>query len=797
MQIPVRVVALRGKCRLIVCALLLAGGVPGNADDNTTNRTQADVQTLPGTQMLLLDEPLDVLMVRGINRFAERELRRSMQTRSQNWHRDYASEESYLQSVQANRERFAEIIGAIDARGDQPTLQMIISQDDFQSGIPILASSPECIVRQVRWPVMDGVTGEGLLLSPKSTEVTASVIAIPDADWSPEAMVGLSEGVDVPPFVLQCVQQGCEVLVPTLINRDHEFSGNPAVGFTNQSHREFVYRTSFEIGRHVIGYEVQKILAAVDYFALRRESQRKEGPIGVAGMGEGGLLAFYAAAMDTRIDSVMVCGYFDNREQVWREPIYRNVWSLLTEFADADIASLIAPRRLTIEACSVPEVDGPAEVTPGRRGGAAPGEIRTPEIASVRDEFALAQAHYQSLGRPGQIELVVSDGGTGPAGSNAAVTSFLTGLNLDASLKTPAKLTPHLPLADASARQARQIDELVERNQRLVRNSPRIREQHWNKADRSTVASWKESTESYRDEFYDEVIGRLPHQKLPINPRSRLMIEEEKFKVYEVVLDVFEDVIAGGLLLLPTDLKPGERRPVVVCQHGLEGTAASTLDQRKDRFLDRGFAAELAIRGFIVYAPQNPYRGGDAFREIQRKSNPLQRSLFSYIIPQHEQTLRWLSTLPYVDADRIAFYGISYGGKTAMRVPPFVPQYALSICSADFNEWIGKTTSNIYRASYVYTGEYEIWEWNMGNIASYAELACMMTPRPFMVERGHRDGVAPDEWVAAEYAKVRRHYDELGLGDSTTIEFFNGPHTIRGLGTFAFLHKHLNWPEPK
>jgi hypothetical protein len=70
-----------------------------------------------------------------------------------------------------------------------------------------------------------------------------------------------------------------------------------------------------------------------------------------------------------------------------------------------------------------------------------------------------------------------------------------------------------------------------------------------------------------------------------------------------------------------------------------------------------------------------------------------------------------------------------------------------------------------------------------------------MTPRPFMVERGHDDGVAPDEWVAWEYAKVRRHYDKLGLGDKTEIEFFNGPHKINGVATYDFLHKHLNWPK--
>ena len=62
-------------------------------------------------------------------------------------------------------------------------------------------------------------------------------------------------------------------------------------------------------------------------------------------------------------------------------------------------------------------------------------------------------------------------------------------------------------------------------------------------------------------------------------------------------------------------------------------------------------------------------------------------------------------------------------------------------------------------------------------------------------ERGHHDGVAPDEWVAGEYAKVRWVYAQLGLADRTEIEFFNGGHTINGQGTFEFLHRHLKWPE--
>ncbi|MBM3831967.1 MAG: hypothetical protein FJ403_01585 [Verrucomicrobia bacterium] len=74
-------------------------------------------------------------------------------------------------------------------------------------------------------------------------------------------------------------------------------------------------------------------------------------------------------------------------------------------------------------------------------------------------------------------------------------------------------------------------------------------------------------------------------------------------------------------------------------------------------------------------------------------------------------------------------------------------------------------------------------------------MAYLTFPRPFMVEGGQHDLVAPDEWVAYEYAKVRWFYDQFGLGERTDIEFFNGGHTINGQGTFDFLHQHLAWPK--
>jgi len=35
--------------------------------------------------------------------------------------------------------------------------------------------------------------------------------------------------------------------------------------------------------------------------------------------------------------------------------------------------------------------------------------------------------------------------------------------------------------------------------------------------------------------------------------------------------------------------------------------------------------------------------------------------------------------------------------------------------------------------------------------------------------------------------EVHRFYERLGIGGRTTIEYFDGPHTINGKGTFEFL----------
>ncbi len=762
-------------CLLSAVLLLAPAALLPAAEPDAANAEGS----LPGTKRLTWQGDLASLMVDDVDAFLLSEIQKSIARRERYWRRDFSSPEAYEKSVAPNRRRLAHMLGLRDKRVAFDALQLLATT----SRPALVGRGKNYKVYAVRWPVVGGMHGEGLLLSPTGRAPTADVIALPDATQTPEMLAGLAPGIEpASQAARRLAESGCRVLVPMLIDRRLEKRN----GRANLTSREFLYRPAFELGRHLIGYEIQKILAGVDWFEKER-GDNKHG-IGLIGWGEGGLLAFYAAALDTRIDAACVSGYFHSRQNIWNEPLDRNVFGLLHEFGDAEIAGLIAPRKLIVEASHGPELVLPSE-------GGAPAVLTSPQIDDVRAEFARAEKLIAPLDVK-SLQLVVSGDGQGPFAATASLEAFLSAIHSEGALAdTPSVVEKVGEGVDAQARQQRQQREIDRHNQEVLHESPYVRAAFMKKLDTSSLENFAASQKSYRDFFRNDVIGHFDIPLAPPNPRTRIAYEEEAWTGHDVVLDVFPGVFAYGVLLVPKNIPAGEKRPVVVCQHGLEGRPSDTITGNQRAYHD--FAAELCKRGFITFAPQNLYIFKDRFRTLQRKGNAIKKTLFSVIVPQHQQIVNWLGSLPNVDASRIGFYGLSYGGKSAMRIPALVPGYCLSICSADFNEWVSKNASTRLPYSYVWTGEYEIFEFDLGSNFNYSEMAALIAPRPFMVERGHFDGVSSDECVAYEYAKVRNLYAaKLHLPDRTAIEFFNGPHTINGQGTFRFLHKHLNWPAP-
>ena len=90
-----------------------------------------------------------------------------------------------------------------------------------------------------------------------------------------------------------------------------------------------------------------------------------------------------------------------------------------------------------------------------------------------------------------------------------------------------------------------------------------------------------------------------------------------------------------------------------------------------------------------------------------------------------------------------------------------------------------------------------MFEFDLGNTFNYVDMATLIAPRPFMVERGHfdpwpRTNRSPPNLPRSGFSTKRSSSCRTAAGSNGST----GPHTIHGQGTFDFLHQHLGWPKP-
>lgn len=691
-------------------------------------------QTLPGTEPLQWTEDYVERNNRFITQFLDKKITESETCRAKYWRRDFTGFDTYSKSVETNRERLKFIIGVRDNRApfDSPELINTLNQS------AVLLETGTHTVLQVRWKVFDDFSAEGLLIKPKTNKATKTIIHLPhssDRQFHIPASLAKDE----------------QMFIPLLLDREPVPRGRIEIG-----NREYIYRSAYQLGRHIIGYEVQEILALVDWAKKTPDMYVK-----VQGQGDGGLLAFYAAAVDTRIDEAIVVDYFDKRDRLCEEPIDRNVFGLLKEFGDAEIATLICPRKLTVALFDAPELTLP-ENNPWKSSskyGGAPGKLKKINPESVKAEIERAKNLVKPL-KTDWIQFAESGA--------ACVKPFANSIT---------EKTQRPPLLLSQENIVKQMDK---HNQRLLTESVFTRRNFWKKLDTSSPQKITETVEWYRDYFSQNVVGEFEDELLPIHPRTRFFMDCKDYTIYEIELDVFDGLTAFGFLLVPKTLKDGQKLPAVVGQHGLEVDAKMHIaefskDKEDD---DQHMITKLCSGNFVTFAPQGIFKLSHRFRFNQRQLNSLGKNLFAVMTAQHKQIVKFLQTLPFVEKDKIGFYGCSYGGTTAMFVPPLIPGYKAVVCSANFNYWNDKVAGTTLPSSYMFNWEYEIFDFDLANTFDHSDMARLIAPRPFMVERGHNDGVAWSENVAFEFGKVRYYYDMyLKMPDRAKIIFETGGHS--------------------
>lgn len=224
--------------------------------------------------------------------------------------------------------------------------------DGWLSGDEVaLVEPPE--PRLVTLDTEDGEIPCWLLRPPADRALAAGVVAVAGHGPGVDALVEPAPHADDfhGGLARKLAAAGFTVLCPEMISFGRRRTPVPDTAPPSESSCQVDAMRGLLTGHPVLGRRVADTLAAVR--ALRRTEGVPPGRVAVVGGSGGGAVALLAAALDQQIPAAVVGTFVSSfTESLCAVPhcVCNAVPDLLTWFEMADLAALVAPRRLIIEA---------------------------------------------------------------------------------------------------------------------------------------------------------------------------------------------------------------------------------------------------------------------------------------------------------------------------------------------------------------------------------------------------------------------------------------------------------------
>ena len=157
------------------------------------------------------------------------------------------------EEAEPQRQQLRTILGVVDDRVP-PRMEHFGDSDNP----PIVAETDDYQVYQVRWPVFANIAGEGLMVKQRERPV-GQVVVIPDADQTPEDMVGLARGSSHSKDQLRgdsssgiarrLADSRFDVVVPAVVSRDKIQSDDKRLLRADYTEREWDLSTGVPHGQ--------------------------------------------------------------------------------------------------------------------------------------------------------------------------------------------------------------------------------------------------------------------------------------------------------------------------------------------------------------------------------------------------------------------------------------------------------------------------------------------------------------------------------------------------------------------
>lgn len=282
----------------------------------------------------------------------------------------------------------------------------------YPSNIPryqqdYVATDDMCEIYRLKIEVLEGFYFYGILMRPLKTEgATPLVVAQHGGGSLPEICADMNGTSVYGHFTKRALERGCTVFVPQLLLWKFNMNtGENQVAIDLPYDRVEIDSQLKELGLSITGLEVFCIRRSID--ALSAEEYIDSGRIGMMGLSYGGYYTLYTAALEPRIISAYAAGFFNDRNHVafidWKYKKH------LITFSDAQVAGLVAPRRLAID---VGKADGVFDFTE------APAEAQR------------AKEYFKAYGAQNSFRFTFWDGGHRFDESNEGFEFFFRGLSV-------------------------------------------------------------------------------------------------------------------------------------------------------------------------------------------------------------------------------------------------------------------------------------------------------------------------------------------------------------------------------
>lgn len=280
--------------------------------------------------------------------------------------------------------------------------------------------------------------------------------------------------------------------------------------------------------------------------------------------------------------------------------------------------------------------------------------------------------------------------------------------------------------------------------------------------------------EDYRKKYTDMLgLNAIDKADLPESTITKLC-EDEDAVIYRTSIYITKEIPAYGLLFIPHKTK---KAPLIIVQHGGGGTPELCADMNGKnnynhilrRLLKRKvcvFAPQLLLWNYRQQLETQPIHPIAIDRlSVDKNLKRFGSSITALEITGIMNAITFLSGLDFVDENKIAMTGISYGGYFTLHTMAADTRIKAGFSNACFND------RNIY--------PWQDWTYlNSGNTFHDAEVAALCIDRKLYVAVGIEDSVFDYNTAVKEGERAKKYFEVFGFPQNFVFSLWQGGHTV-------------------